>query len=148
MRSHRKILVAVAALLILSALTPAFAQLAGTWEGEGKGCCYPRNSVIIYPWQSWKGQIPNTEDVFIGEWYDVNGEHGIFKSEVTWVSLTTAVAKGSWYWYDPLGPSAQPVYGGDFKMTFYVYDQDCGGEWWTHWPSPSAVGTMKGYKVP
>ena len=147
MRNHKKLFVVAAALLLFCVVTPAFAQLAGTWAGEGKGNCYPYNNTVIYPWQNWKGEIPNSEDVFTGEWYDSNGEHGTFKSEITWISLTTAVAKGAWYWYDPLGPSAKPVYGGDFTMTFYVYAKDCEGVWTTHWPSSSVVGSMKGYKV-
>ncbi|MBN2379653.1 hypothetical protein JXM67_07625 [candidate division WOR-3 bacterium] len=144
----RKTILAVVALLLLIAATPVSAQIAGTWEGKGLGSCYPHPGTIIYPWQKWTGEIPNSQDVFKGDWWDQLGNKGIFKGEIDWVSITVAICKGSWYWYDPAGVSAKPVYGGDFKMTFYVFAGDCNGEWYTDWPSPGVVGTMKGYKVP
>lgn len=142
-------IVAMAAVLVLAlGATSAFAQLAGIWEGTGTGNAYPHPGVVIYPWQNWKGEIPNSQDVFTGEWYDANGNHGIFKGEVEFSPIPEiAYAKGAWYWYDPLGPSTQPVYGGDFEMTFYYLDGRCNGIWNTIWPSTSAQGTMKGWKV-
>jgi hypothetical protein len=147
MRNIKKtILVVLTATLLLGA-TPAFAQLAGTWVGTGTGNAYPRSGVVIYPWQDWKGEIPNSEDVFTGEWYDSLGNYGIFKGKAEWIDDETAIAKGAWYWYDPLGPSNQPKYGGDFEMTFYVGDEICDGIWTTIWPSTGAQGTMEGWKV-
>jgi len=145
-KTKKTILIALAVILLLGA-TPAFAQLAGTWVGKGAGSCCPYPGTTIYPWQEWKGEIPDSQDAFKGKWCDEQGNKGIFKGEIDWISITEAVCKGSWYWYDPAGISAKPVYGGDFKMTFYVFGGDCKGKWTSIWPSPSAVGTMKGYKV-
>lgn len=144
----RKVLPIVLAVVLLLAATPAFAQLAGTWAGEGTGSCCPRPGTVIYPWQTWKGFIPDEENVFTGEWYDADGNRGIFKGEIEFSPIPEiAYARGAWYWYDPLGPANRPIYGGDFKMTFYFLEDECKGEWTTIWPSPSARGTMKGKKV-
>jgi hypothetical protein len=146
MKGSKALLITLVLVLALGA-TPAFAQIAGTWEGTGRGSCSPHPGVLIYPWQTWKGEIPSTEDVFSGEWWDSDGNHGIFKGEIDWVSITVAICKGRWYWYDPTGPSAEPIYGGDFEMKFYVFEEYCEGIWTSIWPSPSEQGTMRGRKV-
>ncbi|MBN2379644.1 hypothetical protein JXM67_07580 [candidate division WOR-3 bacterium] len=145
----RKIILAIAALVLLISATPVSAQLAGTWTSEGTGYCYPRNNVIIHPWQTWKGEIPNTMDLFKGDWYDADGNHGIFKGEPVPSIPEIAVYKGAWYWYDPASPSSRPRYGGEFEMTFYFMSSHpyCEGTWTTIWPTPYKVGTMKGEKV-
>lgn len=143
----RKILLTAVAVTVMLGATPLFAQLAGVWEGTGTGNAYPHPGVVIYPWQNWQGEIPATQDVFTGEWYDSLGNHGIFKGEVEFSPIPEiAYAKGSWYWYDPTG-TADPVYGGDFEMTFWFLNERCNGIWNTIWPSSSDRGTMKGYKV-
>jgi len=147
MSNFKKLLLTALAVTLLLGATPLAAQIAGTWEGTGRGCCYPRLSTVIYPWQEWKGEIPNSEDAFSGEWWDADDNHGTFESEIVWVSVTLAIARGSWYWFDPTGPSHEPVYGGDFEMKFYVYERECTGTWTTIWPSPSELGTMRGWKV-
>lgn len=145
MKLSKTILVA---LILAIGATSAFAQLSGTWKGTGTGFCYPRNSVVIYPWHEWKGEIPNSQDVFEGEWWDHLGNHGTFKGEVEFSPIPEiATAKGSWYWYDPLGPASRPKYGGDFEMTFWFLEGKCEGTWTTIWPSPGAIGTMEGERV-
>ncbi len=148
MHNSKKLILAVLAVILLLGATPAFAQLAGTWEGTGTGCCSPHPGTVIYPWQTWKGEIPNSQDVFIGEWWDADDNHGTFKGEVEFsVIPELAYAEGEWTWYDPTGPSNEPVYGGDFEMTFYILEKRCEGIWTSIWPSPSEQGTMRGRKV-
>jgi hypothetical protein len=147
----RKILlIALAATLILGA-TPALAGLYGVWEGKGAGNCCPQPGITIYPWQQWKGSVYDSPDedviLFTGNWNDGAGNTGIFKGKVQYSPIPElATAKGSWYWYDPSG-SADPLYGGDFKMNFWYLDARCDGNWTTIWPSTGVVGTMKGYWV-
>jgi hypothetical protein len=145
MKNSKALLISLVLVLALGA-TPAFAQIAGNWQGTGTGCCYPHSGTVIYPWQHWIGEIPNSEDVFSGEWKDSLDNHGTFESEIFWVSTTLAIARGSWTWYDPAGPSHEPVYGGDFQMKFYVCERTCTGTWTSIWPSPEP-GTMRGWKV-
>ncbi len=143
-----KALIVIVVLMLAVAATPAVAQLAGVWEGTGKGNAYPRNSTVIYPWQKWEGEIPNTQDVFSGTWSDSIGNRGTFKGEVEFSAIPElAKAKGSWYWFDPLGPSNVPVYGGDFAMDFWFTMGTCEGTWTTIWPSTGVVGSMEGWKV-
>ncbi|TET23355.1 MAG: hypothetical protein E3J71_03055 [Candidatus Stahlbacteria bacterium] len=148
MSNSKKILIAALAVIFLAGATPIAAQIAGTWEGTGRGCCYPRLSTVIYPWQEWKGEIPNSQDVFTGEWWDADGNHGTFKGAVEFsVIPELAYAEGEWTWYDPTGPSHEPLYGGDFEMTFYILEGRCEGTWTSIWPSPSDHGTMRGRKI-
>ena len=147
MLNSKKIILAALAVILLLGATPAFAQLAGTWAGTGTGAAYPPCHPPIYPWQNWKGEIPLTQDIFTGDWYDADGNNGIFKGEIEWVSITVALCKGRWYWFDPTGPSHEPIYGGDFEMKFYVLEEYCEGKWTSIWPSPSDHGTMRGRKV-
>ncbi len=147
MSTPKKILLTGLAVILLLGATPIAAQIAGTWEGTGEGCCCPRLSTVIYPWQNWIGAIPLTQDVFTGEWWDADCNHGIFKGEILWISTDVAISNGRWYWYDPTGSDPQPVYGGDFEMKFYVYERECTGTWTSIWPSPCEQGTMRGWKV-
>ncbi len=140
----RKLLVAALAAAVLLAASPAFAHLSGAWEGTGTGYCYPRSSIIIYPWQDWQGQIPNAANSFTGTWNDALGNHGTFKGSPAPSIPEIAVFKGTWTWFDPDGSSTIPVYGGDFTMTFYILDDTCAGTWTTIWPTPYKVGTMRG----
>jgi len=133
------ILIPVAFCIAASPINP----LVGTWAGEGRGDAHPPGTTI-YPWQYWKGEIPNDGRTFRGEWRDEKRNHGEFKGEIVWISLTTATAKGEWTWDNPHGVS---VVAGKFKMTFYVYDKKCKGEWTSIYPSSSAVGAMWGRKV-
>lgn len=146
MHHSKKPMIIILAAALLIAAAPMAAQIAGNWEGTGTGSCYPANGIIIYPWQTWQGEIPNAQNVFKGEWQGSDGNHGIFKSKILWISVTTAIATGSWYWYDPTG-AAEPVYGGDFKMKFEYASDACTGTWTTIWPSSSNVGTMTAWKV-
>jgi hypothetical protein len=146
-----KKILAITALALLLVSTSLSAGLYGVWEGKGSGNCYPHPGVVIYPWQQWKGSVYDSPDgdaiLFTGEWYDANGNTGIFKGKVEYSPIPElAIANGAWYWYDPTGIS-DPVYGGDFKMNFRYLDGKCEGNWKTIWPSTSAVGSMKGYWV-
>jgi hypothetical protein len=148
MRSRRAILIIAGIMLVAAA--PALAQVAGVWAGEGKGNCFPHPGTEIHPWQNWKGVIPNSMDIFKGKWHDADGNYGIFKGKPVPSIPEIAVFRGSWYWYDPLGSSDKPVYGGDFEMIFHFMDSErywCEGTWMTIWPSISAQGTMKGRKI-
>ena len=147
MHNSKKLILAALAVVLLLGAAPLAAQIAGTWEGTGRGSCYPHPSTVIYPWQTWVGEIPNSEDVFSGEWRDSEGNHGIFKGEIEWTSVIVAICNGSWYWFDPTGPSHEPVYGGDFEMKFYVLEEICEGTWTSIWPSPGMPGTMRGWKI-
>jgi hypothetical protein len=148
MNNTKKLLIAALAVIFLAGATPTAAQIAGTWEGTGRGSCYPHPGTVIYPWQKWGGEIPNSQDVFFGEWKDTLDNRGIFKGEVEFSPIPeVAYARGAWYWYDPTSPSAQPVYGGDFEMTFHILEERCEGIWTSIWPSPSEHGTMRGRKV-
>jgi hypothetical protein len=147
MKTLKTITIALVLLMAVAA-TPAFGQLAGVWQGTGQGNAYPRNSTVIYPWQNWKGEIPNSQDVFSGTWYDALGNHGTFKGKIKFSPIPElAVAKGSWYWFDPLGPANVPVYGGDFNMDFWFTMGTCNGTWTTIWPSTGPVGSMTGEYV-
>ncbi|MBN2378427.1 hypothetical protein JXM67_01310 [candidate division WOR-3 bacterium] len=151
MLKYKKIILTVLAAAVILGAAPAFAQLYGTWKGDGRGNCYPHPGVVIYPWQDWKGEVFVSPDediiLFTGDWYDALGNHGIFKGRVEFSPIPElAIAKGSWFWFDPTG-TAEPVYGGDFKMNFWFTMNRCDGHWTTIWPSTSAEGTMKGKKV-
>lgn len=142
---NRKRILVVLAIILFGVASPAFAQLAGTWVGEGTGNCYPRPGTVIYPWQEWKGEIPNSMDVFFGEWYDSDGNHGSFEGKPVPSIPEVAVFEGFWTWETPQGVFR----GGDFKMTFYFMSSRpyCEGTWTSIWPSPGLPGRMKGEKV-
>lgn len=140
---RKLLLVALAATLIIGA-TPALAQLSGTWAGTGKGAAYPPSGEIIYPWQNWQGEIPNSEDSFSGEWWDADGNHGKFYGKLApYCTPETIVFKGYWTWETMAGI----VKAGEFVMDFYFLEDYCEGTWTSIWPSPGIPGTMKGKKV-
>ncbi len=144
----RKALFALAAISLLAA-SPLAADLWGTWAGTGNGNCYPPPGSVIYPWQQWKGDVYTIDSqdapIFEGVWSDKLGNHGTFKGNIYFPPIEEqAIAEGEWTWYDPLGPSAEPIVGGKFKMTFSFLEDYCKGTWTTIWISSSAKGTMEG----
>jgi hypothetical protein len=142
----RRIILATTALVLLVAATPIAAQLAGTWVGTGTGNAYPSSGVVIYPWQEWKGEIPDAEDVFVGEWQDSLGNHGTFKgAPVPSPIPEERCFDGEWTWYSP--ESDIPIVGGKFKITFWFLEGYCNGNWTTIWLSTSDRTTMIGWKV-
>jgi len=142
-KTKKTILTALAVILLLAA-TPAFAQLAGTWAGVGAGSAHPPGTVI-YPWQEWKGFIPDSEDAFYGEWCDADGNHGKFKGKLVPSPIPEERHfKGYWTWDDPSSVSKK---AGDFHMVFYFLEDYCKGTWTSIWPSPGFPGIMKGEKV-
>jgi hypothetical protein len=145
MSTPKKLLLTGLAVILLLGATPLAAQLAGTWAGTGEGCCCPRPGVVIYPWQEWKGEIPNSQDVFYGEWCDADGNHGRFEGKPIPSIPEIAVFRGFWTWETPQGIFR----GGEFKMIFYFMSSEpyCEGTWTSIWPSPCPPGTMKGEKV-
>ena len=64
--------------------------ISGTWAGKGEGNCHPPGTTL-YPWQHWKGTIPNDCKTFAGEWKDEKGHYGKFKGEIKWISITTII---------------------------------------------------------
>jgi hypothetical protein len=153
MSKAKKLILGVFALGLLLAATPVSAQLIGAWEGEGSGFCYPHPGTVIYPWNEWEGEVYISPDqdapIFEGEWWDAMDNWGTFKGNVLSISPTEnqRICIGEWTWYDPNGTSAEPVYGGTFRMVFYLKEGVCQGTWKTIWPTPYKVGTMKGEKI-
>lgn len=151
--NNKKMAALAIAVFLLLGITPIYAQIAGTWAGTGEGWCpfpVPYPNEYMKPWQNWKGSIPNTQNVFSGEWYDGDGNQGTFKSEILFVTEEEAYAGGDWYWID--NRFDPPVYRwmGPFSMKFKYppYGRiHCYGEWQGHIPSGIYSGTMKGRKV-
>lgn len=148
----KKTLILITVLSVLGA-SPLAAQLYGTWAGTGTGNAYPHPGVVIYPWSVWEGEVYISPDqdapIFEGKWYDELGNYGIFKGNVLPISPSSdqEICLGEWFWYDPAGTSDEPVYGGDFKMTFWLEEGSCNGSWTTIWISSSDKGTMRGRKI-
>ena len=141
MRNFRNLLLLTLVVGVFIGAGSLWPQLPGIWAGTGKGNCHPPG-YTIYPWQKWKGEIPNSGDVFFGEWCDKAGEHGDFKGEVYYLIPLQAVSIGKWSWDNPDVPS-QAV--GDFRMEFFLIEKNvCEGVWTSIYPSTSAQGTMKG----
>lgn len=146
----RKLLLTALTVTVLLAAVPLSAQLAGTWAGEGEGWCpfpVPYPSEYMKPWQNWKGFIPNTEDIFSGEWYDGDGNQGIFKGEIIFVTPEDAYCEGEWYWIDYRFDPPQYHLMGPFSMKFKLEEAICYGEWQAHLPEGIFTGSMKGEKV-
>ncbi|TKJ43648.1 hypothetical protein CEE36_02900 [candidate division TA06 bacterium B3_TA06] len=142
MSNSKKLLIAALAVIFLAGATPLAAQLAGVWAGTGEGCCSPPGTTI-YPWQTWKGEIPNSQDVFSGKWWDADSNRGTFHGKIIISSVTEAYCEGIWNLDDPSGAS---IIGGDFKMTFYILEGTCEGTWISIWPT-ALPATMRGWKV-
>ncbi len=148
MSNIKKIVLSLVAIVLLLGASSVSASLAGTWRGEGTGSCFPHPGMEIYPWQDWKGEISEKEDIFKGEWRDKAGNHGTFEGKLVPSPIPEERRfEGEWTWDDPLSMSILPVVGGKFKMIFCIYSKECKGTWMTHWISISAVGSMQGKKV-
>jgi hypothetical protein len=129
----------VVAGLVLAA-TPAFAVLDGVWQGSGDGKCIISSSMVIYPWENWKGNVQN--GLFLGEWSDSKGNHGEFKGALVSIGLTTARFEGEWYWIDGTKYNLM----GNFIMNFNFVKETCKGEWQRYLSSEH--GSMKGKRIP
>lgn len=142
----RKTLIPVVVVALLCA-TPLLAQLEGTWAGEGEGACSPPpvtpTDFPIYAWQNWKGVVE--DDVFTGEWYDADGNDGIFKGEIILSTPEDAYCEGQWYWYDERFDPPRLYRMGPFSMKFKLEEAICYGEWKSAYSNEG--GTMKGEKV-
>ena len=153
MRNLQKTILGAVALVLLLSAVPVSADLIGTWAGTGTGNCHPRNSVVIYPWSVWEGQVFVSEEedatIFVGEWEDELGNHGTFRGRVLPISTAPdeRICRGRWTWYDPDGVSVEPVVGGQFRMVFHPEEAVCEGIWTSIWPSSSAQGTMEGEQI-
>lgn len=148
MKTPKALMVALAAILVIGA-TPALAQLAGTWKGEGDGACSPPPigpiDFPIYAWQNWKGDIPDSENEFYGDWYDEAGHYGNFKGKITLGTPTEVVCLGTWTWFDTSVDPPKEYVMGRFWMKFHKEKLTCIGEWSTSYSDEG--GTMKGEKV-
>jgi hypothetical protein len=133
MPNLKKIILTGLAVILVVGAAPAAAQVAGTWAGEGTGSCSPPSGILLHPWQNWKGEIPNTEDVFTGEWWDADGNQGSFFGKLAPFSTPdTKIYQGLWTLDDPSGFSC---IGGKFTMLFYYLEDECEGTWNSVWPS-------------
>lgn len=145
---NQKKLFAVLAVVLIAAVSPALAQLNGTWAGEGEGVCSPppdfTSDFPIYAWHNWKGVVEE-EAVFYGEWYDDCGNEGTFKGEIVFLTPEDAYCEGAWYMWDCRFDPPRRIYMGKFSMKFKLEETICYGEWET-WYSNEG-GTMKGEKV-
>lgn len=144
----RRIILATMAVAFLIAATPAMAQLGGTWAGEGEGACSPPVGTIdfpIYAWQTWKGDIPDSEDEFYGEWYDEDGNYGNFKARMTFSTPEEVACFGKWTWFDTSVRPPREYLMGTFWMRFHKEALTCFGEWESEYSGES--GTMTGEKV-
>jgi len=148
----RKILMGLLALTILLSAGSAFAKLDGTWEGEGKGFCYPPfptpYAYQIYAWQKWTGEVAD-EKVFFGKWEDEKGNYGEFKGEILPISPSPdiAICKGVWTWYNIFIDPPKAIEMGPFTMTFYIEKEYCEGKWWSYSAETARPGTMWGKRV-
>ena len=88
MSNSKKLLIVFAVILAVGA-TPLFAELDGTWEGYGDGSCYAPDGTLIYPWQTWYGDVLN--GTFEGVWEDWDGNYGDFHGGII-------------YFYTPVEP--------------------------------------------
>lgn len=146
----RKILLtALAAILVLAAV-PLTAQVAGTWKGEGDGVCSPPpfwpTDIPIYAWQSWIGEIPDSENSFEGEWHDETGKFGHFYGQILLETPTEVCCKGEWTWvYGPDTDPPQEYTMGPFWMKFHKINLTCYGEWSTSYSNEG--GKMEGGMV-
>lgn len=144
MPNFKKITLTALAVIFVAGAAPAFAQVAGTWAGEGEGSCSPPSGIVIYPWQNWKGEIPDSEKKFTGEWWDEDGNQGSFFGELApYATPETVIFQGIWTLDDPSGFSC---IGGKFTMNFYFNEDECEGTWNSGWPSGLPC-TMWGEKV-
>lgn len=147
MRINKKIILGVVAVLLLGT-TPAFADLEGVWAGEGEGYCYAPDGSIIYPWQTWMGEV--SEGTFEGDWEDSDDNYGGFTGGIIFFyvsvepgSHTMAHCEGEWTWIGP--DSAEPVEMGSFEMEFDLDDETCDGSWST--PEGATPGYMWGERI-
>ncbi len=125
----RKVLFATAFILLTA--IPVFAQLAGTWNGEGTGTC-DFYGTLLRPWETWTGTIPATEDSFTGIWSDGLGNSGtFFNTNIEVISDDIVVIEGRWTLTIPDGLKKL----GTFKITFYTHNRVCYGEWDSPFPT-------------
>ena len=147
MHNSKKLLIAALAVILLIGATPLFADLEGTWEGNGEGSCETPTGIIIYPWETWNGDVLN--GAFDGNWEDPDGNHGTFHGGITSFfttvppSYTFAGCEGTWTWIDPSG--LEPIELGSFWMTFNVDLDICWGEWLPY--TNAQGGTMWGWRI-
>jgi hypothetical protein len=139
----RKSMTIAVAVILLAAVLPATAQVAGTWQGNGTGSCSPPSG-MIHPWQYWEGFIGNDELVFEGTWEEEDGSsHGSFSGHLAPFSTPeTVIFQGYW----TLDSEEFSCIGGNFTMTFYYLEDECNGTWTSVWPAALPC-TMWGKKI-
>lgn len=156
---RKSCLIALAAFLLAGATT-AFAEYEGNFEGTGDGYCYPYEGLIIYPFQTWEGELTcgeaDGEWLFEGTWQDEEGNHGTLKNcklkyiDYPYAPYLWSYQAGRWYWLETVNGVEIPRFGGFFSMNIYVSNEECPteGVWGTtSWP-PIAIRHHQGHRVP
>jgi hypothetical protein len=148
MSDYKKLLITALAVILLAGATPLAAELDGTWEGNGEGSCETPTGIIIYPWETWYGDVLN--GAFDGNWEDPDGNYGTFHGGIIFFyisveppSYTMAHCEGTWTWMSPDG--LEPIEMGGFSMEFNLGLEICDGEWWPY--SGAEGGTMWGWRI-
>lgn len=158
----RKISLSVAALFLIAGTSAAFAEYEGNFAGTGDGYCYPYESLIIYPFQTWQGQltlsqIQDEEWLFEGTWQDEEGNHGTLKNcklkyiDYPYSPYLWSYQAGSWYWLETVNGVEIPRLGGFFSMFIYVaqVNNPVDGIWGTVcWPGSPPPSHFEGQKIP
>jgi len=145
---------------LLIGTSTSFAEYEGTFQGTGKGYCYPYESLIIYPFQTWQGELTVTEDdgvwLFEGTWQDNEGNHGTLKDcklqkPHPSASYLWSFMPGSWYWLETVNGVEVPRFGGQFCIGIDISTEEspCDGFWFTHeWPPSWVENPFEGHRVP
>lgn len=143
----RKLLLSALAAMLIIGATPAFAQIAGPWEGTGTGICqppFPSPSKAMGPWRVWTGEIPDDESTFSGDWHDDWGFHGTFYGENIAGTPDEAIFTGTWTVIDDNSGDIYEM--GTFYMHFPYAGKACHGEWWIY-TAAAPRGTMTGWRT-
>lgn len=156
----RKACLIVFAAFMLTVTTTAFAEYEGNFAGTGDGYCLPYKDIMIYPFQTWQGELTVTEDdgewLFEGTWLDSEGNHGTLENcklkyiDYPYSPYLWSFQPGSWYWLENVGGVEIPRLGGCFSLFIYVSSEECpvDGVWGTFsWP-PILVRDFQGQRVP
>jgi hypothetical protein len=147
MSNSKKLLIAALAVILAVGATPLFAELEGTWAGDGRGFIVDPSGIpsdTVYVWQHWEGTVRDGD--FWGEWSDADGHHGKFKGGIILMSITEAYCEGEWLWIDDSVEPPVIRLRGSFDMIFRYRDDDetCSGNWYYN---NVQHGNMRGRRI-